>query len=100
MLRKRSKTLRNALKTIENAQERSETVRNCELSGTVNGLKRYTVQDHGPKRLQNHGHVHAPKTKELLYHKYLNKNYSSQTSVKIFYAFEKSFHFYQYDMLR
>jgi hypothetical protein len=27
----------------------------------------HTVQDHGPKRSRNHGHVHAPKMKELMY---------------------------------
>jgi hypothetical protein len=43
----------NAHNTIENVQERL--------------MVRDGEQDHGPKRLQNH--VHAPKTKELLYHK-------------------------------
>ena len=68
--------------TVRNAQERW-TVRNGqERSGTVNGQKRWTVwndhtvQDHGPKRLKNHGtfsvrsrygHAHASKAKETLY---------------------------------
>jgi hypothetical protein len=51
--RKRSETLIKRLGTVRNAHERS---------GTVNGQGRWTVwndhtvQDHGPKRLQNHGH--------------------------------------------
>jgi hypothetical protein len=40
-----------------------------ERSGTVMVRNGHTVQDHGPKRLQNHGHVHVPKTKETMYAK-------------------------------
>ena len=41
-------------KTVRNGQERSGTVRNGQERWTV--WNDHTVQDHGPKRLKNHGH--------------------------------------------